>query len=269
MTPSFYPDIGFFEVVKNVDAVVLHTDVCYAKRKINRTLLRDNRWLSLHVERPEKRTPLHEVKVKPFDEWHKGLMERLVTVYGSDAVRYHPLFEEIEEMPKHGNSILFICYKSIRDTLKYYNISTNLINSRECGVNGKKGQEKIIEICKWVGAFQYLHRFDGRRSYDPVAFARQGIEFREFEPKDKTEFSVLDDAFSWFSEYIRGNEGIVRNRVPLVQNQQPAPDDPLPGPPGTRPPWLGACPAMPGQCVPHRVQGVRGQPHQPRLPDLP
>ena len=55
-----------------------------------------------------------------------------------------------------------------------------------------RGQDRIIAICKAVGANEYLNSPGGRSLYDPAAFEREGIKLEFLEPWKGEQCSVLE-----------------------------------------------------------------------------
>ncbi len=55
-----------------------------------------------------------------------------------------------------------------------------------------RGQDRIIAICKAVGATEYINSPGGRALYDPAAFEREGIKLEFLEPWTGEQCSVLE-----------------------------------------------------------------------------
>jgi hypothetical protein len=94
-----------------------------------------------------------------------------------------------------GNSVCEVCH--------YLNLGTQIIYSSDLPKDDSlKSQEKVINICKLLGANTYLNAIGGQKLYNKEAFKHQNIDllflksntthYSQFHDKFVSELSILD-----------------------------------------------------------------------------
>ena len=67
----------------------------------------------------------------------------------------------------------------LKETVAYCGIPWKVIRSSSLNVSAQvRGQDRILEIARRLGARRYVNTPGGRDLYDPAAFAEAGIELR-------------------------------------------------------------------------------------------
>jgi hypothetical protein len=101
-----------------------------------------------------------------------------------DAYRNAPYFNDTFELFKQSiNTNQFnlfnLIYDSINAICGYLKIKTELIPSSQVTINHSlKGKEKVIQICKTLGAEVYINSIGGMKLYDKNEFMQNGIELK-------------------------------------------------------------------------------------------
>lgn len=192
MQPYFYPYVGYFELIRDVDVFVFLNDVQYIRRGwVNRNRIRnkDKGWiyLTVPVKSHARDTLLKDVEAADGD-WHDKHCETLRTTYRGASS--HPLYKEYESA-KPTNLCDFLC-SSIESTSRLLGLPTLFVRSESLRCEGK-GQDRIVNICKAVGCDEYRNLSGGRELYDEDVFSSNGIRLRFQEPvRHGNLLSVLD-----------------------------------------------------------------------------
>jgi hypothetical protein len=183
MQPYFFPYIGYWQLMKAVDKYVIYDDVNFIKAGwINRNKILMNgegKMINLQVHNSSPNKLINEVGVLGNPIYNKKLLKTLETCY-KKAPHYEDVFPVIE-------SIITLDEKNldryleflIRRVSEYLSIDTELIVSSTIFKNNElRGQDKVIEICKVLGADEYINAIGGQALYSPEDFAAQGIQLK-------------------------------------------------------------------------------------------
>jgi hypothetical protein len=177
MQPYFLPYIGYWQLIKAVDLYVVYDDVNYIVRGwINRNNFLINGGKKLFTISLNKASPnklINEISI--IDDF-KHFLDMVKHNY-SKAAYYKsilPLIYDIINYDK-DNLAIFIT-NSIKIITGYLNIDTKIINSSSIEKdNSLKGKNKILNICKKLGATDYYNAIGGRDLYNKNEFIQNGI----------------------------------------------------------------------------------------------
>jgi len=181
MQPYFLPYIGYWQLIASVDTFVLLDDVNYINRGwINRNQIIVNGkpfWLTLPLQGASQNRLICDLDLVDKPEWRPA-MKQVV----SQAYHKAPYFEENyssfqEALSKACGNLSVFLADYISKTAKRLGISTKILpTSRIFPKDGIKGQARIIDICKRVGATQYVNLPGGKNLYEPSAFRDEGMD---------------------------------------------------------------------------------------------
>lgn len=59
-------------------------------------------------------------------------------------------------------------------------------------ISEKKGQDRVLAICKHFGATEYVNASGGSELYDPATFEKEGIELKILKPYEGKKTSILE-----------------------------------------------------------------------------
>lgn len=207
MQPYFLPYIGYWQLIKKVDRFVIYDDVNYIKGGwINRNNILMNgeaKLITINMNGASPNKLINEVGVSGDIVHKKKLLKTIQSCY-KKAPYYYEVFPLIKDiiMNDESNLALYIEY-SIRQICKYLHIDTELIISSEIVKNNElRSQDKVIEICKIVGAKEYYNSIGGKELYSYEDFKNQGIklnflkakhiEYKQFTNEFVPSLSILD-----------------------------------------------------------------------------
>ena len=178
MQPYFLPYIGYFQLIKAVDKYVVYDDVNYINKGwINRNniLLNGQRHLfTLSLLGASQNKLINEILA---EQNQSKLLKTLETAY-----KKAPYFENVFPVVKNifdyeDKNLAKFVGNSIIQIADYLNIKTEFIYSSEINKdNVLKGQEKILYLCKILGAANYINAIGGQELYDKEIFTQNNIE---------------------------------------------------------------------------------------------
>jgi len=185
MQPYFLPYIGYFQLIKAVDVFVLYDDVNFIKGGwINRNFILINGEKHLFTIKLSKASPnklINEIEIKDtFEDFLKT-----IKINYRKAPHYEDvltLIEKIITFKNHNLSVFII--NSIKEILLYLDIHTTVLVSSGLQKNHLvKGKDKVIDICKNLGAKVYLNALGGKELYNKDDFLLHEIDLGFVKPE--------------------------------------------------------------------------------------
>jgi hypothetical protein len=180
LQPSYLPWLGFFEQMCRSDQFVLYDDVQFTRRdwrNRNRVrVLEGSVWLTVPVIQKNKyEQSLLETKIDNSTSWKRKHLETIRCHYSKTPFfdLHFPWCEKI--FNSEWNFLLDLSLETIQYLKGALKINTPLLRSSELGEPGNK-TEKLVSICKQLGATQYLSGESARNYISEKDFSDQGIE---------------------------------------------------------------------------------------------
>ena len=183
MQPYIFPYLGYFQLVNHVDSFVFFDDVNFIKKGwIHRNQL-------LQGENPIKFTvPLHkasqnkrinEIHLSDYSGWKIDFIKKVEHCY-KKAPNYNSVYSLILSIldKKEYLTIAELAIQSVTDITSFMGISTSFVSSNglDYDKGADNGQQKIISICKTLGATSYTNPYNGRDMYDVESFEKASLE---------------------------------------------------------------------------------------------
>jgi hypothetical protein len=185
MQPYLFPYLGYFQLIKAVDAFVIFDDVNYINRGwINRNnILAQGKaqLFTLELEGASQNKLINEISVKCRPE---KLLKSIRQVY-SKAPQFSAIYPLIEDILIHqqSNLAIFLEYQ-LKQISKYLGLHPQWhVSSRLRKNNENRGQEKVLAICNELGATHYINLPGGKLLYDRETFASRGMQLSFIQPK--------------------------------------------------------------------------------------
>ncbi len=195
MQPYLFPYLGYFQLMKAVDAFVYYSDAQYIDQGwINRNRILGNAgadWLTIPVRNAPHCNAINDRNYVDDPVTRKKLIRKVEFAY-----RRAPYFDEVFQLVSD-------CFSISERNVAAFNQSTLMIVARHIGIDCEflvssdyrgeqqfKGQRRIEDICQRIGATSYLNPIGGIDLYDPDAFSRSGINlsFVRSRPTDYPQF---------------------------------------------------------------------------------
>lgn len=204
MQPYFFPYLGYWQLLANVDKYVVYDDVTYIKGGwINRNNFLINgqkNLLTMQLEKASSYTLIKDIAIK--DDFVKFL--KTIEMGYKKAPFFEAIFRLLKDIcqcpDKKLGQFLFNSHIKI---CEYLGIDTELILSSSFEKHTElKGKDKVISICKQLGADEYINAIGGQELYDKKEFAENGIrlnflqanlrEYRQLKNEFVAGLSIID-----------------------------------------------------------------------------
>lgn len=208
--PEFFPWLGFFDKIRQVDKVVFLDNVQFKKRYFeNRNRVRTYEgwtWLIAPVITKGRYTQnINEVEIDNTQEWRKKLVGTIEHNY-----RKAPFWQEL------GPELCQIIMKPM-NRLVEFNLAVILLLLKKLGLpidwvlasslnTQHHGSDLILEICEKTGAQEYFSGRDGKEYLNLETFEKKGINvhfqafvhpiYHQFHGGFKQAMSVIDLYFN-------------------------------------------------------------------------
>ncbi len=194
---NYIPWKGFFDLIASVDELILYDDAQFTKNDWrNRNQIKTPqgvKWLTVPVGQDIRRR-IRDV-VLPDARWqakHWKTIEnnyRRAPHFGSIAEVFEPLY--IRQQHTHLSSLNRMLIETI---CAFLNIPTKISNSWDHILTQGKTQ-RLIDLCKQVGATEYISGPSAKSYIDEKAFTEQGIKLIWFDYLGYREYSQLWGSF--------------------------------------------------------------------------
>lgn len=192
MQPYFLPYLGYFQLLRAVDALVLLDDVHYINRGwINRNRIAvagEPHWLTIPLVGASQNRLIHEIDVMPDDGWKRRIVRTVQGAYARapEFGVIEPIFEAIvDDATGDLSSFLF---RTLSRVAAHVGIETEIIPSSRVFPKGElRGEGRILDICRRLNASRYVNLPGGRDLYSASTFASAGIELSFIESSSALE----------------------------------------------------------------------------------
>jgi WbqC-like protein len=187
MQPYFFPYIGYFQLISHSDVFVFHDDVQYIKGGwINRNRIINGGkvcWLTLPVLRAAHDRLINDRYYSSDADTRNRLLRRIAAAYRK-APRFHEIYPIIEEIIDFADlNVATFNIHLIRRLADYLKIPTAfMLSSKLLKNNNLAGQERVIEICRVLGATKYVNLIGGKQLYQRDDFSRAGLTLSFLNP---------------------------------------------------------------------------------------
>ena len=205
MQPYFLPYIGYFQLIKSVDEFILYDNIQYTKKGwINRNRILVNgsdRLITLPVKKDSDY--LNVVDREISDTWNtdkKSLLNLIKSSY-SKALYFRETYELLEECLAVERTNLFeFIHQTLLKINRYVEIETPITISSTISIDHSlKSEEKVLSLCKAVGATMYINAIGGQHLYSKDRFAAHKIQL-QFIKSDTIQYSQFNSNFiPWLS----------------------------------------------------------------------
>lgn len=187
MQPYFLPYIGYFQLIASADTFVLYDNIKYTKKGwINRNRRLQNgadATFSLPLRKASDSLDVVDRELAAdFDP--DALLNQLKGSYARAPYfsRVCPVIDRIVRCEER-NLFRYI-HHSVDQLCAPLGITTRIRASSGVDIDhGLTAQDKVIALCRAVGADTYVNPIGGIELYDRAAFREQGIELRFLKPR--------------------------------------------------------------------------------------
>jgi hypothetical protein len=187
MQPYYFPYIGYFQLMAACDEFVIYDDVQYSKGGwANRNrILHDHKvaWLTLPVGNAPLGSSYREKTYLLGPAQRRSHLARIAAAYRKapmfDAV--YPLVESLmafeDDRVAGFNAHLVSSLAGLLGLQCRLHLGSDFDNP-----SGERGQQRILQLCKRLGADTYLNAIGGTALYQEPDFTSAGISLRFLRP---------------------------------------------------------------------------------------
>ena len=203
MQPYFFPYVGYFQLINSVDQFIVYDNIKYTKKGwINRNRFLQNGSdvvFSIPLKKDSDRLDVRERTISA--DFNKG---KFLNQF-REAYRRAPYFEQafsvFEKVVLNDETNLFnYIYNSITEICEYLTIDTEIVISSHLQVDHSlQGKDKVVALCKHVGADVYINAIGGQDLYSKEDFIARGIEIKFLKPKPLEYRQFHDEFVPWLS----------------------------------------------------------------------
>ena len=190
MQPYFLPYIGYFQLIHAVDKFVVYDDVQYIKGgwiNRNRVLINGTDSIfTLSLKKDAHRLNINQRLLSQKAAYDKRKLLKTIEIAYGKAPYYMPVKRLLEEILKdeEQNLARFVT-NSLRIICRYLDITTPFYYASSIAKDEKlKGEERIIDISKAMGAEHYINPIGGVALYSKEKFLANDITLSFLKTKD-------------------------------------------------------------------------------------
>lgn len=182
MQPYFLPYIGYFQLMGAVDTFVVYDNIEYTKKGwINRNrMLRSGADTLFSLPLKKGSDSLHVRERELASDYSP---DKLLSQFRG-AYAHAPYFDQtwplLERIVRHDEPNLFrYLHHSIVSMCAHLGLNTKICVSSDVAIDHElKGQDKVLALCRTMGAEIYINAIGGTELYAKDAFLAQGIELK-------------------------------------------------------------------------------------------
>lgn len=186
MQPYFFPYIGYFHLIKEVNKFVIYDDVNFIKGGwVNRNRILINglpAYVNIPMVGASSFKKINEISTgKDFE----SVLHKIKFAY-SKSPYFKDVFPLVEDLIMFkSNSLSLHLANSIIELSKYFKLETEFVFSSDIEKdNLLKGQDKVISICKKEKAEIYCNSIGGISLYSRDDFQNNSIELKFIKSKN-------------------------------------------------------------------------------------
>ena len=182
MQPYFMPYIGYFQLIESVDLFIVYDNIKYTKKgwiNRNRMLLNGKvDMFSLPLKKGSDSLHIEKRELAPSFDRNK-LLNQFKGTY-SCAPEFEVVYPILESIVHYEDANLFrYIHHSIVLLCEQLGIKTEIRISSEITIDHElKGQDKVLALCKAIGANTYINPIGGVELYSKDVFSVHGIDLQ-------------------------------------------------------------------------------------------
>jgi len=196
MQPYFLPYIGYYQLIAAADLFIVYDNIKYTKKgwiNRNRMLLNgQDATFTVPLKNASDQLDIVEREISPQFDAEK-LLNQFKAAY-QRAPYYRNIMPMLETVIRHPAPNLFdFLLHGLTLSCRQLGIATRIERSSTIAVDHSlKGQDKVLALCKAVGAEQYLNASGGQQLYQPASFQAEDIalEFILPQPASYAQFGA-------------------------------------------------------------------------------
>ena len=174
---NYFPYPGFFHKINQADVFVIQDDIKFVNKITNRNKIISSSgytWINVPIKKGHKSLPIMDVKINNEILWGKINLKKICAGY-SKAKFFHLYKDYFENLyTKEWNSIFDLNFETIKQVLSWLDIKVEIVIESELHVSGQP-TERLVKVCKKLGANTYISGIGGKRYLDEKSFEKNKI----------------------------------------------------------------------------------------------
>jgi hypothetical protein len=197
--PQYFPYGGFFQKVGLSDLYVVMDDAQYDKRFTNRNRIiapKGPMWISVPINKKQKFSPNSEVEINNEIPWKDLHWKRLQFSYNNSRF-FHLYKGYFEQLYKRDWEMLFdLDLNTLKQVISWLGLKTEIVLESELNIT-KKSTERLVDVCKAVGADTYVAGAGSKNYMDESLFSRDNVrvEYPNWTPVRYRQHLTSDNSF--------------------------------------------------------------------------
>ena len=205
MQPYFFPYIGYLQLMQLVDVFVFYDDAQYMKGgwvNRNRYLLNGTAaWMGYTVKKENYKLFINQREYQLSDV--NSLKDKLKGAYAK-APYFKSVFPIIcSILDFTDGNVASFNQNSLKVLADYLGIQCEFKISSELSKNNNlRGQDRVVDICKAVGATHYINTIGGTSLYSRASFEKKAMtlsfiqagkfDYKQFNDSHEPYLSIID-----------------------------------------------------------------------------
>ena len=183
---NYFPYPGFFHKINQADVFVIQDDVKFVNRTTNRNKIissSEYTWINVPITKGHKSLPIMDVKINNEIPWGKINLKKICAGYNK-AKFFHLYKDYFENLyKKEWNNIFDLNFETIKQVLRWLDIKVEIVIESELRVSGQP-TERLVKVCKKLGADTYISGIGGKRYLDEKLFEKNEItlKYQNYDP---------------------------------------------------------------------------------------
>ena len=203
MQPYFLPYIGYFQLIRAADAFVVYDNIQYTKKGwINRNRMLvggQSATFSLPLKKDSDYLDVRERELA--DSFNPTKLLNQIRGAYAKAPCFEMVYPLVQEILGFGERNLFqFILHSLKRVCTHLGLDTRFVVSSTVDVDHSlRGRDKVLAICKTMGADSYINPMGGIGLYSKEDFQAEGIELQFVRP-GRVEYRQFGNEFiPWLS----------------------------------------------------------------------
>ena len=183
---NYFPYPGFFHKINQADVFVIQDGVKFVNRTTNRNKIISSSgytWINVPIKKGHKSSPIMDVKINNEIPWGKINLKKICAGYNK-AKFFHLYKDYFENLyKKEWNNIFDLNFETIKQVLRWLDIKVEIVIESELRVSGQP-TERLVKVCKKLGADTYISGIGGKRYLDEKLFEKNKIilKYQNYSP---------------------------------------------------------------------------------------
>ena len=176
---NYFPYPGFFHKINQADIFVIQDDVKFSKTTNRNKIISSSgsTWINVPIEKGHQSLPIMDVKINNETPWRKITYKKICAGYNK-AKFFHLYKDYFENLyKKEWEDIFELNFETIKQVLDWLDIKVKIIVESELDIPGQS-TERLVNVCKKLGADTYISGIGGKRYLDEKLFKNNNVNLQ-------------------------------------------------------------------------------------------